>query len=1682
MPDIFEQEGITFEHAGMASTSPSAVPAGIPAPKVEIPAMNASDLDAPIPKGGRIPPPPAPENAQPTTPSNGTGDASQAAAGTAVAPQPSQAAGMDIFDKEDITAPQGTPTGGNAFAKGVIMPTGQDTLTADPEHAQVADYAMQQQQQARALAAKRFTPQQLTTFANNPISMAEAIQNQQDWPDVPALMQKQAAGEVLNDAQHNRLNEYIDTVLSHNVRGMSWNGNTAMVGGQLPAHAVSYINGGETGKLPVEGADNAPPNLNGNAIMPPPYSPKVGEKPLNDFVAVTDKGQQVMADAKDKPASTALKAMAYISPAAAEASGHINANTINSINDLPSSLKSALYDAYKAKNPQAQLSQVTTPSGWNKMIDDLGDETVAKAIITAHVKAAWTLTKAGQAAISAMSSTFKDEPIGPNDEVVKALGLNKTEEGILIKSGLTWADLLAIKIPSAIASGGVAAVKSLVDSAGGSGDRAERELNALMESEMGRAGEHMKPKSEAPRTVEEAPNVREGAITTPAVTGPTVDHYIDAVVPSKDQMLVDSGIVAIEGAKSAPAKAAETILQKKGLTQEAAQEVVANMTANEKEQFVNTNLKPPAGSYPTADSIHASGVPIENPKGEIQAAAAPDDVVSAIGKSQAEAATVKEPPPIDDNESGYNALAQRGNYLYRRLVNVLDPIEQAVKKATERGAKIEPGQNPTLLSNLYGNAGGMINHYLTVENFTWAEDGSTRVTGKSLKAIMDDFDNLAMRREGNRDARFKDFNDYLLGQRYLELEKAGEGKVTPEQIKWSNERLAKLSDKYGDDLHLVENLSQEVYAFQRRVLDTLVDSGVVAAETRDMLNAKYQRYVPLNRVFEEGEKQTTGTGKYSGKFSGAGPQGIIQRLKGSEREAKEPLMNIYTRTHKAIDRAYRNRVAQSVDNLREILPEYIQKETPRIVPKGKAEVRITHDPVLNQKLDAAIDYFKNKFERATSVKVKGYRNVLGSYDPIEKLVRTKLGANEAVKTHEVGHMLDYELGLGKKMLGDPEVKAELQKLAMERIGGEVELAKGSDNPEFLQERRKVGKKYETYIKNDREIIANMFDAYVNAPDALEKIAPKAKAAFEAALDAQPELAFLKDVKPSLVREERTIEKTVFGEASELPPNTIEVYRDGERSLLRVAKPLYEAMTQLGPARTGFLEKLLRGTFGLSARILRTGATSTVSFIERNVFRDQMDAMIQGGVAYNSPWDFSKGLFAAFGKTELYNSWVRSGGKMHFMAMGDEGMEGSYKEMLNGEGRLKQLWQAAPRFSEKFEQATRIGLFNAAKRKGMSDLQASIASLEGTLNFGRGGDVTRKLNQYVPFLNAGVQATDKLIRTAYKNPKTTLMWGIGTVTLPTMAVTGYYLYGADEKTRQEYLEIPQWQKDMFWTVKIGDEWRSFPKPFSWGYLFGSIPERVMVSGYHGNKPEARDMWETAMKGLFGTLSPVNDWSAAIPPLLKVVAEWQSNYNFFMGRNIYPTWMDDLPPEQRKGAYTSQTAEFLGKNLKASPALIENSIRDLTGGVGGYGLRAGDAIIDQVKRWNGTPVSEKPPTDADNILLQGFTMRDPIGTNSTSVQNFFDNYKQSKQAYNGQKNVSDEEKDAYIANRQPLIDSYKSMEGAHKQIADLQKEAIRTFRDTNMTGAEKKSVIRQLNEQITDVAREANLQYNSAQQAQ
>lgn len=541
---------------------------------------------------------------------------------------------------------------------------------------------------------------------------------------------------------------------------------------------------------------------------------------------------------------------------------------------------------------------------------------------------------------------------------------------------------------------------------------------------------------------------------------------------------------------------------------------------------------------------------------------------------------------------------------------------------------------------------------------------------------------------------------------------------------------------------------------------------------------------------------------------------------------------------------------------------------------------------------------------------------------------------------------------------------------------------------------------------------------------------------------------------------------------------IEYRTEGKRRFVEVSKPLYEALQGMHPVEAPAFLRIFQGV----ASFFRAAATLPPEFWIRNFIRDVNSAAVQSKRGIK-PVDVMKGILAVAQKNDLYHEWMKSGGSFNsYMELDDKGAQQALQELLRPRGRAMRYVksfgiEALKDASGAFEQATRIAMFARAKQTGESGVAAALQSRDGTLDFSRAGKWGRVANRYIPFLNAGIQGSDRLIRAMIEQPGVMAWRAFMTISVPSIVLTGYYLYGAPDDERKEYLEIPQWQKDMFWCFKANGTWWRIPKPFALGYAFGSLPERFLLWSYQGEKPEAEGIWREFVLGLGGSLSPVQDAGTLMTPVGRIVVESLSNYNFFTDRPIYPDWMDRLPPEERATKHQSETAMLLGELTRQSPAIIENAIRGMLATTTPYAIGAGDSIINAVNEWNGDTIPEKPMTPADTLFVRGFSVRDPEGYRSVSAANFFDKWQEIQQRHASFNKKRGDERAEYMDKYGNIIRAYKPMKGFYERMDSLQERVDTIYDAEDMPGQDKLDEIRQIEKQITDIARQANQWYLS-----
>jgi len=536
-------------------------------------------------------------------------------------------------------------------------------------------------------------------------------------------------------------------------------------------------------------------------------------------------------------------------------------------------------------------------------------------------------------------------------------------------------------------------------------------------------------------------------------------------------------------------------------------------------------------------------------------------------------------------------------------------------------------------------------------------------------------------------------------------------------------------------------------------------------------------------------------------------------------------------------------------------------------------------------------------------------------------------------------------------------------------------------------------------------------------------------------------------------------------------NTLSVLINGKRKFYLVDPDLYKAIMSIEREQASLLVKIL----SYPAKWLRAGAVLSPDFwMLKNPLRDTMTAFAYSQYGFMPAIDTVRGLFEFMGKGEAYKMWRMSGGEHAMLVSLDrQYLRKSFKEIVKGRGLVeyvKHPLEALQAFAEFTESATRLGEFKKAIASGATPVEAGFASREVSLDFACIGAQTKSMNMITAFWNANMRAMDKLARHATQ-PKLAgrfyakVLLGI---TLPSILL---YFANRDDP---RWKEIPQWQKDLFWIILTDKHIYRIPKPFELGILFGSLPERVLEY-IDTTDPECI---EEVLKNAGESMNP-----GFIPTALLPIIEGITNYNFFLGRQIVPESLENMPPELQYTVYTPEIIKEFGEWVNYSPLKIQNLLKGYTAGLGNY---ATDALNSILKGTGVLPDIPQPsPTLADYPVIRAIVVRDPYGSGSTSVEDFYDTL---DELYKGERYL----KEMLAKGEKTKFNAYKAkhpeamlffdyekgeMYSASRRfltqqsqiLSDLRTKQREIYTSTDMTPEAKRTKTDELNHLITDTAR-------------
>lgn len=524
-------------------------------------------------------------------------------------------------------------------------------------------------------------------------------------------------------------------------------------------------------------------------------------------------------------------------------------------------------------------------------------------------------------------------------------------------------------------------------------------------------------------------------------------------------------------------------------------------------------------------------------------------------------------------------------------------------------------------------------------------------------------------------------------------------------------------------------------------------------------------------------------------------------------------------------------------------------------------------------------------------------------------------------------------------------------------------------------------------------------------------------------------------------------------------STFSVWKDGKKVSYATTPDVYKAVQMYNPETANIVVNLM----SKPASWLRFGATISPEFTAGNIVRDTISATVFSHHGFIPLYDSVRGLFHYLKKDDVYWDYMKSGAaQADIMSIDRNFLYDQTHKMLGRKSTVKNVIKSPitclRALSECSEMATRLGEFENArkgytgffnrlfsdKRESVSLRDAGIASRDVTLDFGRHGTWGKQFNRATAFFNAALQGTDKLYREFRDHPAQMAFKTAALIALPSIA--SWYACKDDPR----YQEVPQWEKDIYWFIPTKDALYKVPKPYELGVMFGSGIERALQYQYD----QARNIDGNGFNG-FGETVLDTMGPSFLPTGLIPIFEWQANYNLFQNKAIVPQSQKDLPNWMQYGNNTSYVSRAIGKAFNVSPRKIDNTIYDLTGGLG----RHVTGIVDDL-----TGVSQTRPAQGLSETAFAKKFIETPYKNADSVNTLRQRYDEQNQLYNQYKETG-EIPDGFNPERFAV---YKNTMDALKNVNRAQMAVINS---TDLSPAEKRQRLDELNMMSVRLSRKA-----------
>ena len=524
-------------------------------------------------------------------------------------------------------------------------------------------------------------------------------------------------------------------------------------------------------------------------------------------------------------------------------------------------------------------------------------------------------------------------------------------------------------------------------------------------------------------------------------------------------------------------------------------------------------------------------------------------------------------------------------------------------------------------------------------------------------------------------------------------------------------------------------------------------------------------------------------------------------------------------------------------------------------------------------------------------------------------------------------------------------------------------------------------------------------------------------------------------------------------------NTIPFMDGGKRKWLETTPDVVKCINNMGSKEVSHFAKCIAMATGLS-RLMFTSVNP--AFSARNFLRDAQDTALYSKAGYGNPFvgPFVQGNYMRkafkhiWNKDSIYYEWLASGAAQASAISNDRNYaqqsrnkvlrEFDYKHPIRSWKRMTakefmmKMFETTQALAEVSEGVNRIAVYErnkdmAAKLAAESGekLNQSAAIIEAafesrdTMDFARGGAASREWNRIVPFANVSIQSIDKLYRTYKRNPKVFISRVLTQAVIPSIGFFGLSMALGGDDDKDWWNELPNWQKETYHVMKIGDTIFRIPKGQDLATKYAShLTTQLLHWGFNNGEFKGSPYWKMAFDSL----------PSVFPLASKTALEVALGKSFFYERDIVPKSQQRLPGYLQYGPKTTETSKIISKLLNDMD--IDISARKMDYAVQGVLGSPGIFVLDTIDFFGGSIFGKGFAHEWDKLdlskentppLSSFFTSPNKA---SNSVNEFYDEWNEQQRRYN-------EWKETKVKPPQLDMAKYNRLKAINKQITNLNK---------------------------------------------